>query len=331
MTGKWVPIGEAKSLGYTKSLLYRLVLLGKIRSRKTSGTRLFWWHDLVRERQKRGTKPPQYNRLARRRSKLPDPPRLLSYERASRRLQVSPETLRAWTRAGILDIVLHEARKANGHVYQGKFFLVKQVAALVRKRASRMRPGRHSHEGKQFEYQSTVLSRCPSLSRSTLSYYRTKHCPALGRKISWEMVPGAVGGHQIGYLSADVDVLVASRAGINPGHGRRYGPTQVMPGAASRTSAAQTMILADLPEPAYRVRLADIEPSVLRLLQESRADAGDEAYRPAKVAAALTAMSLSKISKLCQPGGPVRYRRSGNRLDVHLGDLADYKLAELES
>jgi hypothetical protein len=43
-----------------------------------------------------------------------------------------------------------------------------------------------------------------------------------------------------------------------------------------------------------------------------------------KVACQMTGFTPSQLSKLCRPGGPVRYERRGRRLKVHAADLARY-------
>jgi hypothetical protein len=53
--------------------------------------------------------------------------------------------------------------------------------------------------------------------------------------------------------------------------------------------------------------------------------ADDGEYITAKQAAAMTALSMSHLSKLCKTGGPVRFQRPArNRLLIHSADLARY-------
>jgi hypothetical protein len=53
-------------------------------------------------------------------------------------------------------------------------------------------------------------------------------------------------------------------------------------------------------------------------------DEGGGAYITGKQACLLTGMSPTEITRICQPGGPVRYERQGRRLKLHARDLADY-------
>lgn len=54
----------------------------------------------------------------------------------------------------------------------------------------------------------------------------------------------------------------------------------------------------------------------------AHAESNDDGYVSSRNASTLTAWSLSRLSKLCVPGGPVRYRRpAGNRLEIHATDL----------
>jgi hypothetical protein len=69
-----------------------------------------------------------------------------------------------------------------------------------------------------------------------------------------------------------------------------------------------------------------LDPAVRNELVEAYKAAlqkGDDGYVPAKLVAAMTAWSLSQLSKLCRKGGPVRFRRpGGNRLEIHAADMA---------
>ncbi len=58
-------------------------------------------------------------------------------------------------------------------------------------------------------------------------------------------------------------------------------------------------------------------------------DPEEEVYAPASLASALTGLTLVKLNRLSQPGGPVRMKRpSANRRLIHLGDVAKHMKTE---
>ncbi len=74
--------------------------------------------------------------------------------------------------------------------------------------------------------------------------------------------------------------------------------------------------------------LHDLFEAKVEFAQAMAEAMADEAHLvPAKQAATVTGILLSHLSKICRPGGPLRYERRGNRLLVNLADLAKYLLA----
>jgi hypothetical protein len=49
---------------------------------------------------------------------------------------------------------------------------------------------------------------------------------------------------------------------------------------------------------------------------------GTDVYITGKQAVGFTGLSWTDLTRICQPGGDVRFRRKGRRLKVHLGDFA---------
>jgi hypothetical protein len=59
--------------------------------------------------------------------------------------------------------------------------------------------------------------------------------------------------------------------------------------------------------------------------QRDPATESTESFISAKEGFAMTGIYIQNLSRLCRPGGPIRYRRpAGNRLEIHAGDLAAY-------